>query len=133
VVRTQSGLAAQHHDLQPFGNHAHPYAAGSILPSQRSQAQLDQVVRATYDAERDLMLAPPSEYVCERCLSIGKLRIELDGVASELLGPFQRAIHTGDRKSAGIHNLLEFCDCGFAGRLPLYGRRVLPSRFVPTI
>ncbi len=35
---------------QPFGNHAHPYAAGSILPSQRTQAQLDQAVRATYDA-----------------------------------------------------------------------------------
>ncbi len=36
------------------------------------------------------MLAPPSEHVCERRLSIGKLRIELNGVASELLGPFQR-------------------------------------------
>ena len=34
---------------QPFGNHARPYATGTILPS-KSQAQLDDAVRTFYDA-----------------------------------------------------------------------------------
>jgi endo-1,4-beta-D-glucanase Y len=45
-----SGCTGSATAAQPFGNHAHAYAAGSILPSQRTQAQLDQAVRATYDA-----------------------------------------------------------------------------------
>ena len=34
----------------PFGNHARAYAAGTILPSHRTQAQLDDAVRDFYDA-----------------------------------------------------------------------------------
>jgi endo-1,4-beta-D-glucanase Y len=47
---TGPGCAGNGGALQPFANHAHPYAPGSILPSHRTQAQLDQVVRARYDA-----------------------------------------------------------------------------------
>jgi endo-1,4-beta-D-glucanase Y len=35
---------------QPFGNHARAYASGTILPSNHSQAQLDEAVRDFYDA-----------------------------------------------------------------------------------
>jgi endo-1,4-beta-D-glucanase Y len=35
---------------QPFGHHARPYAAGTILPSHRSQAELDDAVRLAYSA-----------------------------------------------------------------------------------
>jgi endo-1,4-beta-D-glucanase Y len=41
---TTSGDAAQ-----PFGNHNFQYASGSILPSNRSQQQLDDAVRSYYD------------------------------------------------------------------------------------
>lgn len=34
---------------QPFGNHAHGYAAGTLLPSHVSQHELDEAVRAFYD------------------------------------------------------------------------------------
>src|SRR5262245_50586880 len=35
---------------QPIGNHARAYHAGTILPSHRSQGQLDEAVRTFYDA-----------------------------------------------------------------------------------
>jgi endo-1,4-beta-D-glucanase Y len=35
---------------QPFGNHARAYHAGTILPSHKSQGQLDDAVRTFYDA-----------------------------------------------------------------------------------
>lgn len=41
-----SGLAGA---AQPFGNHARPYAPGTILPSNHSRAQLDDAVRDFYD------------------------------------------------------------------------------------
>jgi endoglucanase len=34
---------------QPFGNHAHAYHAGTILPAHKSQGQLDDAVRDFYD------------------------------------------------------------------------------------
>jgi len=34
---------------QPFGNHEHQYAAGSIIPNHKSLGQLDQAVRSFYD------------------------------------------------------------------------------------
>jgi endo-1,4-beta-D-glucanase Y len=43
------GCASSGGAMQPFGNHAHPYAPGSILPG-GSPAHLDQVVAAKYDA-----------------------------------------------------------------------------------
>ena len=40
----------------PFGNHARPYHAGTILPSHLSQAQLDDAVRDFYDAWKSTYL-----------------------------------------------------------------------------
>ena len=47
---TPGGCTGNGAALQPFGNHAHAYAPGSILPSHKPQDHLDTVVRATYDA-----------------------------------------------------------------------------------
>lgn len=51
---TSSGAA------QPFGNHARAYFTGTILPSHRTQAQLDDTVRGFYDAWK-------SDYVRSGC------------------------------------------------------------------
>lgn len=46
----QAGCTGDEGAAQPFGNHQQSYTAGSILPSHRSQAELDQATRDFYTA-----------------------------------------------------------------------------------
>lgn len=55
----------------PFGGHAHPYAAGVILPGHRTQAQLDDAVRLAYTQWK-------SRYLESSCAA-GRRFVRVDG------------------------------------------------------